>query len=54
MNQLNETLRAVRTSKEVIIKKMENTFDIRELILLDSKLNKLSEEEQKLLEQLNG
>ena len=52
MNQLNEQLRAVRTSKEHIKYKMERTFDIKTLFDLDKQLNQLDEEEQKLLDQL--
>jgi hypothetical protein len=49
---LNERLRSVRVSKEHVKKEMEHTFDIKRLFDLDGKLNKLDEEEKKLLEQL--
>jgi len=52
MNQLNQQLMAVRTSKEHIKYQMERTFDIKKLFDLDKQLNKLDKEEQKLLDQL--
>ena len=52
MNQLNQNLQAVRTSKEHIKLQMEHTFDIKTLIELDHRLHELDEEEQQLLQQL--
>lgn len=52
MNQLNETLRAVRTSKEVLLKEMSECFNIHDLMMLDFKIKALEDEEQRLLKQL--
>ena len=52
MNQLNQKLQSVRTTKEHIKKTMEQTFNIKTLVDLDHKLTQLDEEEQNLLKQL--
>ena len=52
MNQLNQNLQSIRTSKEHIKKVMEKTFDIKTLVDSDHKLTQLDEEEQKLLKEL--
>lgn len=52
MNQLNEQLRAVRTSKEHIKRCMMETFDIGELLKLENQLTQLDDEEQRLLREI--
>lgn len=53
MNQLNETLRAIRTTKATLYKQLQNTTDKHIQQKIEHQIHCLSKEETETLNQLN-
>ena len=53
INQLNQTLKAIQTTKAILKKQYENTTDEHQKQKLEHQIHCLQQEENKTLQQLN-